>query len=434
MDSHQINEGESFQQQNDVGQLPPTSESLNQGTADNGVDDLYANSNGAIDLSQSQEFPGALMPNSGTSQNQIDLSGTAGDVVTPINPPSTPETGNAGGLPSSSSSSHGAKSKRTRFEKTCYFDLENCVNRFGGEQQSFETKPQGDNRTSKDGIYWSVLWFPGTRPDWNEPRDLHIFIKVHDPAKLANGWQISLKKIQVIAVSLRGEQLKGGKRKSSSCSAATDGGSQQGENAGESKLEGGASLAEVLENDIQNDATQQDVQQDVQQEAAAVGVVTKQEMDEIFEASKKTLDKPSDVLFNQANMDHGWKSYLTREQVIKLADPTTGTMRLAVTITRTRPYVPYNSKSSTGMVGLINRGATCYMNALLQTLYHTGALRMAVYKMPTSDDPDGKSVPVALQRVFHQLQTSTTAVDTEQLTIAFGWDQYDSYVQHDVSS
>ena len=219
---------------------------------------------------------------------------------------------------------------------------------------------------------------------------LHIFIKVHDPAKLANGWQISLKKIQVIAVSLRGEQLKGGKRKSSSSSsssAATDGGSQQGENAGE-----------------------------------------------ILEASKKTLDKPGDVLFNQDNMDHGWKSYLTREQVIKLADPTTGTMRLAVTITRTRPYVPYNSKSSTGMVGLINRGATCYMNALLQMLYHTGALRMAVYKMPTSDDPDGKSVPVALQRVFHQLQTSTTAVDTEQLTIAFGWDQYDSYVQHDVSS
>jgi hypothetical protein len=434
MDSHElINEGASFQQHSDVGQLPPTSDSLNQVP----VDDLYATSNDAIDLSQSQEFLGALMAPSGTSQNQIDLSGTAGDIVTPTNPPSTPETGNAGGLPSSSSSSHGVKSKRvSRFEKTCYFDLENCVNRFGGEQQSFETEPQADNRTSKDGIHWSVLWFPGTRPDWQEcPGDLHIFIKVHDPDKLANGWQISLKKIQVIAVSLRGEQLKGGKRKSSSSSSsvATDGGSQQGENAGESKLEGGASLAEVLENDIQNDATQQDVQQDVQQEAAA-GVVTKQEMDEIFEASKKTLEKPEDVLFNQQCSDHGWRAYLTREQVIKLADPTTGTMRLAVTITRLRPYVPYNSKSSTGMVGLINRGATCYMNALLQTLYHTGALRMAVYKMPTSDDPDGKSVPVALQRVFHQLQTSTTAVDTEQLTIAFGWDQYDSYVQHDVSS
>ncbi len=86
------------------------------------------------------------------------------------------------------------------------------------------------------------------------------------------------------------------------------------------------------------------------------------------------------------------------------------------------------------MVGLINRGATCYMNALLQTLYHTTALRMAVYKMPTDDDPDGQSVPVALQRVFHDLQTKNTAVDTEALTIAFGWDQYDSYVQHDVSN
>ena len=62
------------------------------------------------------------------------------------------------------------------------------------------------------------------------------------------------------------------------------------------------------------------------------------------------------------------------------------------------------------MVGLINRGATCYMNALLQTLYHTGALRMAVYNMPTADDVGGTSVPVALQRVFYNLQSDNHAV------------------------
>ena len=103
-----------------------------------------------------------------------------------------------------------------------------------------------------------------------------------------------------------------------------------------------------------------------------------------------------------------------------------------VMIQRKRPELVLNSKAMTGMVGLVNRGATCYMNALLQTLYHTGALRMAVYEMPTNNDPGGDSVPVALQRVFHQLQTSNEAVSTVPLTNAFGWKREDVYVQHDV--
>lgn len=35
----------------------------------------------------------------------------------------------------------------------------------------------------------------------------------------------------------------------------------------------------------------------------------------------------------------------------------------------------YNSKKETGMVGLKNQGATCYLNSLLQSLYFTNAFR-----------------------------------------------------------
>lgn len=39
----------------------------------------------------------------------------------------------------------------------------------------------------------------------------------------------------------------------------------------------------------------------------------------------------------------------------------------------------YNSKKETGMVGLKNQGATCYLNSLLQSLYFTNAFRKVYY-------------------------------------------------------
>ena len=79
----------------------------------------------------------------------------------------------------------------------------------------------------------------------------------------------------------------------------------------------------------------------------------------------------------------------------------------------------YCSKKSTGMVGLKNQGATCYMNSLLQSLFHLTSLRSAVYAMPT-EDLETDSMALALQRVFVQLQTIETAVSTKELTKTFG--------------
>lgn len=59
-------------------------------------------------------------------------------------------------------------------------------------------------------------------------------------------------------------------------------------------------------------------------------------------------------------------------------------------------------------------------------------LRKAVYKMPTESDDSSKSVALALQRVFHELQFSDKPVGTKKLTKSFGWETLDSFMQHDV--
>ncbi|KAJ2716966.1 ubiquitin-specific protease ubp15 [Coemansia spiralis] len=92
----------------------------------------------------------------------------------------------------------------------------------------------------------------------------------------------------------------------------------------------------------------------------------------------------------------------------------------------------YNSRKHTGFVGLRNQGATCYMNSLLQSLYFTNEFRNAVYQIPTEQDDPKRSVALALQRVFYNLQVSNEPVDTTELTKSFGWDSIESFMQHDV--
>ncbi|KAL3314187.1 Ubiquitin carboxyl-terminal hydrolase 7, partial [Cichlidogyrus casuarinus] len=91
----------------------------------------------------------------------------------------------------------------------------------------------------------------------------------------------------------------------------------------------------------------------------------------------------------------------------------------------------WDSKRFTGFVGLKNQGATCYMNSLLQALYFTNKLRVAVFKMPTENDDSCTSVPLALQRVFYELQFGDKAGNTKKLTRSFGWETFDSFMQHD---
>jgi ubiquitin carboxyl-terminal hydrolase 7 len=85
------------------------------------------------------------------------------------------------------------------------------------------------------------------------------------------------------------------------------------------------------------------------------------------------------------------------------------------------------------MIGIINLGATCYMNSMLQSLFHIAALRRAVYQLPLPDAKnDAKNIPHQLQLLFYRLQTHTAAVDTRALIASFGWTGNEVYQQHDV--
>ncbi|TEB14753.1 hypothetical protein C9890_0649, partial [Perkinsus sp. BL_2016] len=46
-------------------------------------------------------------------------------------------------------------------------------------------------------------------------------------------------------------------------------------------------------------------------------------------------------------------------------------------------FTNYDSKSVTGYVGLLNQGATCYMNSFVQSIFLTNEFRSAVYRIPT---------------------------------------------------
>ncbi|KAK4622245.1 Ubiquitin carboxyl-terminal hydrolase 21 [Fulvia fulva] len=97
-------------------------------------------------------------------------------------------------------------------------------------------------------------------------------------------------------------------------------------------------------------------------------------------------------------------------------------------------FVNYDSKKETGMVGLRNQGATCYLNSLLQSLYLTGAFRKAVYQIPTEtpEDKEASQSAYALQRLFYRLQADATAVGTQELTHSFGWESRQIFEQQDV--
>eukprot|EP01083_Nonionella_stella_P132019 401327_1 len=83
--------------------------------------------------------------------------------------------------------------------------------------------------------------------------------------------------------------------------------------------------------------------------------------------------------------------------------------------------------------GLRNQGATCYLNALLQSLYWTREFRTRLFSL-TEAQVNGKATITQLQKLFAALQTGKEyTIDTSALTDAFGWNSTDVCIQHDIN-
>lgn len=96
----------------------------------------------------------------------------------------------------------------------------------------------------------------------------------------------------------------------------------------------------------------------------------------------------------------------------------------------------FTSKSPTGFTGLLNQGATCYLNSLVQSLFMLPDFRSVLYSWDYNPSVHGSEelcLTRQLQRLFAQLQLSARgAVSTAPLTRSFGWSGSESFVQHDV--
>ena len=81
-----------------------------------------------------------------------------------------------------------------------------------------------------------------------------------------------------------------------------------------------------------------------------------------------------------------------------------------------------------GHVGIINKGATCYLNSLIQCLFYDLVFRTLVLESKSES-----AVLVAFKKIFCYLQLSeSSTISTDDLLTAFGWSRGQISEEHDI--
>jgi ubiquitin carboxyl-terminal hydrolase 7 len=74
-------------------------------------------------------------------------------------------------------------------------------------------------------------------------------------------------------------------------------------------------------------------------------------------------------------------------------------------------------------VGLLNHGATCYLNSVIQTLFHCEVFKKSILSV---SDENSTPIIIELKKLFIAMTyTSRAAINTRNLLTAFGWTRFD---------
>lgn len=91
------------------------------------------------------------------------------------------------------------------------------------------------------------------------------------------------------------------------------------------------------------------------------------------------------------------------------------------------------SYMATGHCGLVNEGATCYINCLLQSLFFTNEFRSFIYGIPIDTESGNESFLFWLKYIFCALQTNKLPkITTKKMIKSFSWDGINETDQQDV--